>query len=57
MGNILALENSMSKPKIMHMGSLEWILLIILSILWGGSFFFGEVALAGLCPFGTFQGE
>jgi len=48
MGNILALENSMSKPKIMHMGSLEWILLIILSILWGGSFFFGEVALGGV---------
>ena len=30
---------------------MEWILLIILSILWGGSFFFSKVALAELGPF------
>lgn len=33
------------------MGSLEWGLLIFLSILWGGSFFFGKVALVELRPF------
>lgn len=33
------------------MGSLEWFLLFILSVLWGGSFFFGKVALAELGPF------
>jgi drug/metabolite transporter (DMT)-like permease len=32
------------------MGPLEWCLLIILSILWGGSFFFSKVALAELPP-------
>ena len=29
----------------------EWLLLTILSVLWGGSFFFGEVALIELSPF------
>jgi drug/metabolite transporter (DMT)-like permease len=33
------------------MGPLEWGLLIALSVLWGGSFFFAEVALAELRPF------
>lgn len=33
------------------MRPLEWSLLIILSILWGGSFFFSKVALAELGPF------
>ena len=33
------------------MKPLEWILLIILSILWGGSFFFSKVAVAELGPF------
>ena len=33
------------------MGRLEWSLLVLLGILWGGSFFFGEVALAELQPF------
>ena len=33
------------------MGSLEWGLLLTLSVLWGGSFFFTEVALAELPPF------
>lgn len=32
------------------MGPLEWVLLVILSILWGGSFFFVEVALTELPP-------
>jgi len=29
----------------------EWSLLVLLSILWGGSFFFAKVALAELGPF------
>ncbi len=29
----------------------DWFLLILLSILWGGSFFFGEIALSALKPF------
>ncbi|RME98242.1 MAG: DMT family transporter [Chloroflexi bacterium] len=33
------------------MGPLEWFLLIVLSVLWGGSFFFGEVVLTELQPF------
>ncbi len=33
------------------MAAREWVLLIILSILWGGSFFFAEVALRDLGPF------
>ncbi len=33
------------------MGPVEWGLLLILSVLWGASFFFGKVALAELQPF------
>ena len=33
------------------MGAVEWSLLIVLSILWGGSFFLGKVALAELALF------
>ena len=33
------------------MGPVEWLLLLTLSVLWGGSFFFGKVALAELPPF------
>jgi len=33
------------------MGHLEWILLILLSILWGGGFFFAAVALQEVRPF------
>lgn len=32
------------------MASREWVLLIILSIIWGGSFFFAEIALRDLGP-------
>jgi drug/metabolite transporter (DMT)-like permease len=32
------------------MGPLEWALLIALSVLWGGTFFFAEVALRELDP-------
>jgi drug/metabolite transporter (DMT)-like permease len=39
------------------MGPLEWGLLIILSILWGGSFFFVEVALTELPPFTVVLGR
>ena len=37
--------------KLIAMGRLKWALLVILSILWGGSFFFMEVAVASLPPF------
>jgi len=33
-----------------QMGPAEWTLLIVLSILWGGSFFLGKIALAELHP-------
>jgi len=33
------------------MGPMEWLLLVFLSVLWGGSFFFGKVALSELRPF------
>ncbi len=33
------------------MAPLEWVLLITLSVLWGGSFFFVEIAVAELPPF------
>ena len=39
------------------MNSLEWSLLLMLSILWGGSFFFGKVALAELPPFSVVFGR
>jgi drug/metabolite transporter (DMT)-like permease len=33
------------------MGPVEWLLLVVLSVLWGGSFLFGKIALAELPPF------
>ncbi len=33
------------------MGPAEWLLLVTLSVLWGGSFFFAKVAIAELPPF------
>ena len=41
----------MRASKAKTMGRFEWFLLIILSVLWGGSFFSGKVALAELGPF------
>lgn len=39
------------RPKTFRtMGALEWVLLVVLSVLWGGSFFFAEVALYELRP-------
>ncbi len=40
-----------SSANVKTMGPVEWSLLIILSVLWGGSFFFSKVALAELAPF------
>tara|TARA_R110002110_G_scaffold85816_1_gene223375 strand:+ start:123070 stop:124005 length:936 start_codon:yes stop_codon:yes gene_type:complete len=34
-----------------RMGLREWVMLLVLSVLWGGSFFFVEVALTELRPF------
>jgi drug/metabolite transporter (DMT)-like permease len=39
------------------MTSKDWILLLTLSLLWGGSFFFVEVALAGLPPLSVVWGR
>lgn len=39
------------------MGRREWALLITLSLLWGGSFFFSKVALAELRPFSIVLGR
>jgi drug/metabolite transporter (DMT)-like permease len=33
------------------MGLVEWLMLVTLSVLWGGSFLFGKIALAELPPF------
>jgi drug/metabolite transporter (DMT)-like permease len=40
----------MSTDAIRRMGLAEWLLLIALSVIWGGSFFFNKVALGGLPP-------
>ncbi len=47
----------MRSSTIKTMGPLEWFLLIILSVLWGGSFFFSKVALAELRPFTVVLGR
>lgn len=39
------------------MGPAEWLLLITLSILWGGSFFFGKIAVAEIKPFTVVLGR
>jgi len=39
------------------MGLLEWALLLVLSVLWGGSFFFSKVALQQLPPFTVVLGR
>jgi drug/metabolite transporter (DMT)-like permease len=41
----------MAGDRTLRMGGLEWSLLLALSILWGGSFFFTKVAVAELPPF------
>jgi len=43
-------ENKMEKSTSQHMGLKSWILLLILSVLWGGSFFFIGVAVKSLPP-------
>ncbi len=40
-----------------RMGATEWLLLILLSILWGGAFLFGKVAVAELRPFTVVLGR
>lgn len=42
---------SHAKTSALHMGATEWILLIALATVWGGSFFFAAVALESLPPF------
>lgn len=38
-------------PTRLTMGPAEWLMLVALSVLWGGSFLFGKIALAELPPF------
>lgn len=45
------MTTSNSKPIHLAMTPLEWAFLILLSLLWGGSFFFVEIALRELSPF------
>ncbi|HSM19384.1 MAG TPA: DMT family transporter, partial [Hyphomicrobiales bacterium] len=40
----------MSKPPAMTMGAAQWAMLVTLSLLWGGTFFFVEVALEDVPP-------
>jgi drug/metabolite transporter (DMT)-like permease len=40
-----------SLPTNQPMGAIEWLLLIALSVLWGGTFLFAEIALAEVRPF------
>lgn len=49
----ISLEIGMRTSKSINkvMSPVEWSLLIMLSVLWGGSFFFSKVALAELRPF------
>ncbi|MEX2200626.1 MAG: DMT family transporter [Dongiaceae bacterium] len=46
-----AFAEPMPKRLSLRMGGIEWMLLVALSIVWGGSFFFAEVALERLPPF------
>ena len=41
----------MGSESALKMGPLEWVLLLVLSMLWGGSFFFVKLAVAELPPF------
>ena len=41
----------MVSDRALKMGPVEWILLLVLSVLWGGSFFFVKLAVAELPPF------
>ena len=41
----------MSSTPALRMGAIEWLLLLALSVLWGGSFFFAKLALTQLPPF------
>ncbi len=47
----------MQSGMIKSMGAAEWLLLISLSVLWGGSFFFVEVALDAFGPFTVVLGR
>ncbi|MEX1109998.1 MAG: DMT family transporter [Dongiaceae bacterium] len=46
-----AIADPQRTPPSLRMGGIEWALLVTLSIVWGGSFFFAEIALERLPPF------
>lgn len=47
----------MTSPSSPTLGATEWLLLVTLSILWGGSFFFNKIALAELPPLSVVLGR
>ena len=44
-----------TSPSALRMGPIEWLMLIALSILWGGSFFFNKLTVAEWPPFAVVQ--
>ena len=46
-----------SQPNAHSMSGSDWLLLIVLSVLWGGSFFFAKVAVGELPPFSIVLGR
>lgn len=47
----------MPSPVVRSMGSVEWLLLLALSVLWGGSFLFGKIAVAEIPPMSVTLGR
>jgi drug/metabolite transporter (DMT)-like permease len=58
-GRLTAIDRSEDRVMAINraMGPAEWLLLVALSVLWGGSFFFSKVALAELPPFTVVLGR
>jgi drug/metabolite transporter (DMT)-like permease len=46
----LDIESTLAAPAAPQLGAAEWGLLLVLSLLWGGSFLFGRIAVAELPP-------
>ncbi len=47
----------MSSARALRLGPTEWVLLLLLSVVWGGTFFFAEVALRDMRPFTIVAGR
>src|SRR5690349_18110707 len=46
-------ERAMHGDAALRMGAADWLLLLLLSVLWGASFFFGKVAVSAVPPLTT----